>query len=62
MARRRRDPDFAQMNLTLSTDGPAHLPEEQQTELALTLAELLMQAWTEATERQGGVDESETDA
>jgi hypothetical protein len=62
MARRRRNPDFAQMNLTLSAEGPGHLPEEQQVELALTLAELLIQAWTEATEKEGGVDESETDA
>lgn len=62
MARRRRNLDFAQMNLTLSDEGPAHLPEEQQSDLALTLAELLIQAWTEATEKQGGVDESETDA
>ena len=59
MARRRRNPDFVQMNLALSADAPANLPREQQAELALTLAELLIQAWTEAT--RGAIDESETD-
>lgn len=62
MARGKRDPDFAQMNLTLSAEVTTPLPGEQQTELALILAELLIQAWTEAMEKQGGVDESETDA
>ncbi|MDE3158597.1 MAG: hypothetical protein KGM92_07490 [Acidobacteriota bacterium] len=61
MARGKGNPDFVQMNLALSADMPAHLPHQQQTELALTLAELLIQAWTEAIVKQGGVDESETD-
>jgi hypothetical protein len=62
MARARRNPDFVQMNLTLSTEVAAQLPGEQQAELALTLAELLIQAWTETMKEQGGVDESKTDA
>ena len=61
MARRKSNADFVQMNLALSADVPTHLPREQQMELALTLAELLIQAWTEAVAEQGGVDESETD-
>jgi hypothetical protein len=60
MGRRKRNPDFMQMNLALSAGVPADLPREQRAELARTLAELLIQAWTEATVEQGGVDESET--
>ena len=63
MATRRRNPDFVQMNLVLSADTPVDLPSEQQAELALTLAELLIQAWTEVAAKQGGGgDESKVDS
>lgn len=49
MATRKRKIKLLQMNLALPVDIPADLPREQETELALALAELLIQAWREAT-------------
>jgi hypothetical protein len=45
------------MNLALPAEKSADLPREQRTELSLALAELFIQAWTEAlTEQQTGVE------
>ena len=57
MDRRKRNVDLLQMNLALPAEKSADLPREQRTELALALAELFIQAWTEAlTEHQTGVE------
>jgi hypothetical protein len=49
MSTRKRKIELLQMNLALPAEIPADLPREQETELALALAELLIQAWKEAT-------------
>ena len=49
MAIKKRKIELLQMNLALPAEIPADLPREQETELALALAELLIQAWREAT-------------
>lgn len=57
MRTQRRNADLLQMNLALPADASADLPHDQKTELELALAELFIQAWTEATAcRDTGVD------
>ncbi len=58
MRTRKRNADLLQMNLALPADPSADLPRDQKTQLELALAELFIQAWTEATADRGpaGVD------
>jgi hypothetical protein len=57
-------PDTHQLNLGLLAEGPMDLPQQQRTELAAALADLLLQA-VAAPETEIGFteasDESETD-
>ena len=61
---KRKKPDFAQMNLALATATPVELPDSKQRELALALADLLVNAVINNDESKGtGADhEPETTA
>ena len=46
----RKTPDTTQMNLLFCDSKPMMLPDEKQRELAIALADLLLNAATEPTE------------
>ena len=61
---RQTKPDAHQLNLGLLAEGPMDLPQQQRTELAAALADMLLQALVapeaEIASTEAG-DESETD-
>jgi hypothetical protein len=50
----RKTPVTTQMNLLLCDSKPMTLPEDKQRELAIALADLLLNAATEPTEPDSG--------
>lgn len=52
----RKTPETAQMNLLLCDSKPMKLPEDKQRELAIALADLLLNAAIEPTEPDSGED------
>jgi hypothetical protein len=52
----RKVPETAQMNLLLCDSKPMVLPDDKQRELAIALADLLLNAAAEPTELDSGED------
>ena len=52
----RKTPETAQMNLLFCDSKPMTLPDGKQRELAIALADLLLNAATEPTEPDSGED------
>ena len=52
----RKTPETAQMNLLFCNSKPMMLPDDKQRELAIALADLLLNAATEPTEPDSGED------
>jgi len=52
----RKMPETTQMNLLFCDSKPMMLPDDKQRELAIALADLLLNAATETTEPDSGED------
>ena len=52
----RKTPETTQMNLLLCDSKPMMLPSDKQRELAIALADLLLNAATDPTEPSSGED------
>lgn len=52
----RKTPETTQMNLLFCDSKPMKLPNDKQRELAIALADLLLNAATESTEPDSGED------
>ncbi len=52
----RKTPETRQMNLLFCDSKPMMLPDDKQRELAIALADLLLNAATEPTELDSGED------
>ena len=52
----KKTPEVSQMNLLFCDSKPMMLPDDKQRELAIALADLLLNAATEPTEPDSGED------